>query len=146
MQITTISSIFAAQPIDQTITTNGWIRTYRRSKHVAFIELTDGTCSDGLQLVVDPNKEFFTAIEAKLATGASISATGKLVNSQGKGQSIEVQVDSLCVYGEADAEAYPLQKKGHTLEFLREQMHLRPRTNTFGAVFRIRSAASFIML
>jgi len=121
----------------------GWVRTHRQSKNVAFIELNDGTCLKGIQLVIDPTIASYQAVAEKISTGASISAVGVLVDSPAKGQRFEFQVKELMLIGEADPETFPLQKKGHTLEFLREQLHLRPRSNTFGAVFRIRSAASF---
>ena len=121
---------------------SGWIRTARRSKQVAFIEITDGTTVNGLQLVLNPNNADYLAVEAKLSTGASIKIAGTLKESPAKGQKYEVEVSSVELIGEANPEEFPLQKKGHTLEFLREQMHLRPRSNTFGAVFRLRSAAA----
>lgn len=121
---------------------SGWVRTHRRSKQVSFIEITDGTTVSGLQLVVNPEMPEYKELEPKLQTGASISITGELTASPAKGQKYEVQLKTLALIGEADPETYPLQKKGHTLEFLREHMHLRPRSNTFGAVFRLRSAAA----
>lgn len=121
---------------------SGWIRTHRRSKQVAFIEITDGTTVSGLQLVVNPDSGEYASLEQKLHTGTAIKIGGELTSSPAKGQKYEVQVKSLELLGESDAETYPLQKKGHTLEFLREHMHLRPRSNTFGAVFRLRSAAA----
>lgn len=124
------------------ISLQGWIRTHRRSKAVSFIELTDGSSVSGLQLVLDASAPFFQSIEQKLHTGASIQVTGELKVSPAKGQTCEVQVSTLEVIGEADPETYPLQKKGHSLEFLREVMHLRPRSNTFGAIFRLRSIAA----
>jgi asparaginyl-tRNA synthetase len=121
----------------------GWIRTHRQSKRVSFIELYDGTCVSNLQLVVDPQLSGYADVASKLSTGASIRVTGDLVLSPAKGQKYEFQVKSLELIGEADPESYPLQKKGHTLEFLREQLHLRPRTATMGSVLRVRSAAAF---
>jgi asparaginyl-tRNA synthetase len=121
---------------------SGWIRTHRRSKQVAFIDITDGTTVQGLQLVLNPLQDDYAAIEAKLSTGAAIKIAGTLKESPAKGQQFEVDVTSIELLGEANPETYPLQKKGHTLEFLREHMHLRPRSNTFGAVFRLRSAAA----
>jgi asparaginyl-tRNA synthetase len=121
---------------------SGWIKTHRRSRQVAFIEITDGTTVNGLQLVVNPELSGYSSNEAKLSTGAAISVKGTLKESPAKGQKFEVEVEEINLVGEADPETYPLQKKGHTLEFLREHMHLRPRSNTFGAVFRLRSAAA----
>ncbi len=121
----------------------GWIRTHRQSKRVSFIELSDGTSVGNLQLVLDPNSPDYQAVAAKLSTGASIRAAGELVLSPAKGQKYEFQVKQLELVGEADPEQFPLQKKAHSLEFLREVLHLRPRTATMGAVLRLRSAASF---
>lgn len=121
----------------------GWIRTHRQSKRVSFIELTDGSSVSNLQLVVDPQLPGYAEVAPKLSTGASIRVSGELVVSPAKGQKYEFQVKTLELLGEADPESYPLQKKGHTLEFLRENLHLRPRTATMGAVLRVRSAAAF---
>jgi asparaginyl-tRNA synthetase len=121
----------------------GWIRSRRDSKQVSFIEFSDGTTIKNLQLVVEPPLPSFTADAAKLTTGAAIEAVGTLVDSPGAKQKYEFRVSEIKLVGEADPETYPLQKKGHTLEFLREIQHLRPRTNTLGAVLRVRSAAAF---
>jgi asparaginyl-tRNA synthetase len=121
----------------------GWIKTHRQSKRVSFIELTDGTCAGHLQLVVDPTLAGYADVAAKLQTGASIRVAGELVLSPAKGQKYEFQVKELALIGEADPEQFPLQKKAHSLEFLREVLHLRPRTATMGAVLRVRSAAAF---
>ena len=129
-----------AEPGTQ-VTARGWVRTKRGNKNVAFIALNDGSVFDNIQIVVD----LATIPEENLkgiGTGACISATGLLVQSQGAGQSVEIQAKEITLYGGAD-DTYPLQKKGHSLEFLREIAHLRPRTNTFGAVFRVRHALSF---
>ena len=123
----------------------GWVRTHRQSKNVCFIELNDGTAVHGLQLVIEPGLPSYQSIAAKVGTGASISIKGQLVTSPAKGQKFECKVEELTLIGEADPETYPLQKKGHTLEFLREHLHLRPRSNTFGAVFRLRSVAAFLV-
>jgi asparaginyl-tRNA synthetase len=120
----------------------GWVKTHRRSKNVSFIELTDGTTVRGLQLVIAPETPGYPEIAESLATGASIQVTGTLVESPARGQKFELQATNIVLIGDCSAEDYPLQKKGHTLEFLRENLHLRPRSNTFGAVFRVRSAAS----
>jgi asparaginyl-tRNA synthetase len=121
----------------------GWIRTHRQSKRVSFIELSDGSCVGNLQLVLDPQNPSYQAVADKLSTGSSIRVAGDLILSPAKGQKYEFQVKELELLGEADAETYPLQKKGHSLEFLREVLHLRPRTATMGAVLRVRSAAAF---
>jgi len=120
----------------------GWIRTKRQNKNVAFIALNDGSTIHNLQLVADP--DVIAESVLKLATtGACIAAKGQIVESQGSGQKVEVLVKSLEILGEADPEKYPLQPKKHSLEFLREIAYLRPRTNTFGAIYRIRHAMIF---
>ena len=128
--------------IGKELSVKGWVRTRRGNKSVQFVALNDGSSVKSLQVVFDLSK--FSEDELKpVTTGSSIKATGKLVASQGKGQSIEMQADSLLVYGTANPEEYPLQKKGHSMEFLREKAHLRTRTNTFGAVMRIRHAMAY---
>ena len=115
----------------------GWVRTRRGNKNVSFIALNDGSTIHNIQVVAD-NEKFGDEYLKPITTGACISVTGTLVESLGKGQTVEIQANEIEIYGTADPETYPLQKKGHTLEFLREIAHLRPRTNTFGAIFRIR--------
>ncbi|MCE1168177.1 MAG: OB-fold nucleic acid binding domain-containing protein, partial [Sphingobacteriia bacterium] len=123
--------------VDSEVTVMGWVRTKRGNKNVAFVALNDGSIIHNLQVVFDLAN--FSEEELQgVTTGAGVSVTGKLVASMGKGQTVELQASSLIVYGTADPESYPLQKKGHSLEFLRSIAHLRPRTNTFGAVLRIR--------
>lgn len=119
------------------VNVKGWVRTRRGNKNVSFIALNDGSTIYNIQIVVD-NEKFGDEYLKPITTGASVSVTGSLVESMGKGQSVEIHAEEIEIYGTADPETYPLQKKGHTLEFLREIAHLRPRTNTFGAVFRIR--------
>lgn len=121
----------------QTVNVKGWVRTRRGNKNVSFIALNDGSTINNVQIVVDIEK-FGEEFLKPITTGASLSVNGKLVESMGKGQSVEIQADEIQIYGTADPEKYPLQKKGHTMEYLREIAHLRPRTNTFGAIFRIR--------
>ncbi len=141
MKRTKIADIFAAPALDTEIDVMGWVRTRRGNKYVQFVALNDGSTIHNLQVVFDMNR--FTDEQLKaVTTGSSIHVHGRLVESQGKGQSVEVQAEILEVFGGAD-ETYPLQKKGHTLEFLREKAHLRPRTNTFGAVLRIRSTLAY---
>ena len=141
MKRTKIADIFAAPALDTEIDVMGWVRTRRGNKYVQFVALNDGSTIHNLQVVFDMNR--FTDEQLKaVTTGSSIYVHGRLVESQGKGQSVEVQAETLEVFGGAD-ETYPLQKKGHTLEFLREKAHLRPRTNTFGAVLRIRSTLAY---
>lgn len=124
------------------INLKGWVRTKRGNKSVAFIALNDGSIIHSIQIVVDL-AGFDEQMLKLVTTGSCISVNGILVESPGQGQAVEVQAREIEVYGTADPETYPLQKKGHTLEFLREIAHLRPRTNTFGAVLRIRHAMSF---
>ncbi len=121
----------------------GWVRTHRQSKSVSFIELNDGTVVKGLQLVIEPGLEGYAEIAADISTGSAIEVEGELIPSPAKGQKYEMKVSALKLIGKADPESYPLQKKGHTLEFLREILHLRPRSNTIGAIWRLRSEASF---
>lgn len=137
-----VVDLLKTETTDIQVNVKGWVRTKRENKSVAFIALNDGSIIHNIQIVVDvPN--FDENILKKISTGACISATGKLVSSMGKGQTVEIQANAIEVYGEADPDTYPLQKKGHTLEFLREIAHLRPRTNTFGAVLRMRHHLAF---
>ncbi|PMD98253.1 asparagine--tRNA ligase [Siphonobacter sp. BAB-5405] len=128
--------------VDQTLTVQGWVRTKRESKNVNFIALNDGSTINNLQVVAEAGV-IPEDILKLVTTGAAIAATGILVDSQGAGQTVELKVTSIEVYGTADPDAYPLQPKRHSLEFLREIAHLRPRTNTFSAVFRVRHALAF---
>jgi asparaginyl-tRNA synthetase len=128
---------------DTDVVVKGWVRSIRNSKNVNFIALNDGSTINNIQIVVDVANESAFETCTKISTGACIAVSGKLVQSQGKGQSLEIIAGTIEIYGEADAETYPLQKKGHSLEFLREIAHLRPRTNTFGAVLRIRHAMAY---
>lgn len=132
------------EDIGTTINVKGWVRTKRGNKNVAFIALNDGSIIHNIQIVVDL-ANFDEELMKLITTGACISVNGTLVESMGQGQNVEIQASEIHVYGTADAETYPLQKKGHTLEFLREIAHLRPRTNTFGAVLRIRHAMAFAL-
>lgn len=128
--------------IGSTVDVKGWVRTRRGNKNVQFVALNDGSTIKNLQIVLDLSR--FNDNDLKdITTGSSIHVQGELVASQGKGQTVEVQATELELYGTADPEKYPLQKKGHSLEFLREIAHLRPRTNTFGAVLRIRHALAY---
>ncbi|MCE7991291.1 MAG: asparagine--tRNA ligase [Roseivirga sp.] len=124
------------------VTVKGWVRTKRGNKNVNFIALNDGSTIHSLQIVADPTIISEETLK-QVTTGASIAATGMLVESRGAGQSVEIHADSIEVLGIADPEKYPLQPKKHSFEFLREIAHLRPRTNTFGAVFRIRHAMAY---
>ncbi len=128
--------------IDTTVNVKGWVRTKRGNKNVAFIALNDGSIIHNLQIVIDL-ANFDEALLKKITTGACIGVDGKLVKSQGQGQVVEVLAEAITLYGEADSETYPLQKKGHSMEFLREIGHLRLRTNTFGAMCRIRHQMAY---
>ena len=135
-----------AQLLSQTpgveVVAKGWVRTKRGNKNVAFIALNDGSTVNNIQVVCDA--ALFSEEQLKnITTGACIAVKGDLVESMGKGQSVEIQAKEIEIYGTADVETYPLQKKGHSMEFLREIAHLRPRTNTFGCVLRIRHAMAF---
>ncbi len=141
MNRTRIISILTEDHIGKTVTVCGWVRSKRESKGVAFVALNDGSSQDTLQLVVPDTSNAFNELHS-FNTGAAIRAEGVIKESPGKGQNSELEVNEIKVYGNADAEKYPLQKKGHSLEFLRDIGHLRPRTNTFGAVFRVRNVLS----
>lgn len=130
----------ATAPMDA-IFLQGWVRTRRDAKAFSFLEVNDGSSLRGIQVIADAGLPDYAHIQ-RAHTGASIEVRGKLVASKGQGQQWEVVAESFVVLGEADA-TYPLQKKGHTLEFLREIAHLRPRSNLFGAVFRVRSRLAF---
>ncbi len=134
-----IKEILASDKVDYTATVKGWVRTFRNDQ---FIALSDGSCLKTFQVVVDREN---TAPEVlkRITTGAAIAAKGTIVASQGKGQSYEMQAEHVEVLGVADPEKYPLQPKKHSLEFLREIAHLRFRTNTFGAIFRLRHSIAF---
>lgn len=137
MYRTEIKQALLSTNYGEQINVKGWVRTRRGNKNVQFIALNDGSCQKNIQIVVDLQQ--FSDDQLKpITTGACISVVGTLVQSQGAGQNVEIQASDIEVYGTADPEKYPLQKKGHTLEYLREIAHLRPRTNTFGAVFRLR--------
>jgi asparaginyl-tRNA synthetase len=131
------AALNATGPMDE-ITIMGWVRTKRDSKGFSFVELNDGSCLVNIQAVIDHTPEIEAALD-RVGTGASVSITGELVESPGKGQKWEVRGRSIEVLGEADQETFPLQKKRHSDEFLRGIAHLRPRTNKYGAIFRIRS-------
>lgn len=137
-----VAEVLSTSPKGKEICVKGWVRTRRGNKNVAFIALNDGSTFHSLQLVAELSG-FDEEIIRRVTTGSCISATGVVVESLGSGQTVEIQMQTLEILGDSDPESYPLQKKGHSLEFLREIAHLRFRTNTFGAVFRIRHAMSF---
>lgn len=141
MQRTRISEIFKAEAIGTHVTVAGWVRTRRDSKGgFSFIEINDGSSFSGLQIIADQDLPNYRSHVLKLQTGCSIIADGTLAASPGKGQRVELKAEKIQVVGWADPEVYPLQKKRHSFEFLRTIAHLRPRTNTFGAVARVRNA------
>ncbi|MCD8101858.1 MAG: asparagine--tRNA ligase [Alistipes sp.] len=127
---------------DIEVTVKGWVRTKRGNKNVAFIALNDGTTINNIQVVADV-ANFDDDLLRQVTTGSCVCVVGTLVDSMGSGQPVEVQAKTIEIYGGADPETYPLQKKGHSLEFLREIAHLRPRTNTFGAVRRMSHAMAY---
>jgi asparaginyl-tRNA synthetase len=141
MQRVKVSNALTMAP-GQSVLIKGWVRTKRGNKNVAFVALNDGSSIKNIQIVFEASK--FSEDDLKgVTTGASIGVYGELVASLGSGQSVEINATSMELYGTADPESYPLQKKGHSMEFLREIGHLRPRTNTFGAIFRIRHSMAF---
>lgn len=137
--MSSIKEILQAPPLNEKVSVSGWVRTFRSNR---FIALSDGSTIKTLQGVVDFENMDESLLE-RIHTGTALTMTGKLVESQGRGQTVEVQVDEIEIHGDADPEEYPLQPKKHSMDFLREKAHLRFRTNTFGAVFRIRHALSF---
>ena len=138
-----VKEILKLTPKGQTIEIEGWVRTKRDSKEVCFLEVNDGSCLKNIQLVIDKSVLADKNVVETLSTGASIHASGTLQESPGKNQAAEIAINSCEVIGDAPAETYPLQKKRHSFEYLREIAHLRPRTNTFGAVTRVRNAMSY---
>lgn len=137
-----IKHLLQTSPTGQEVHVKGWVRTKRESKNVAFIAINDGSTIHNIQAVVDVTQ--FSEETLKLVTtGSCVHITGSLIASQGQGQAVEVAATNIEVYGTADPEQYPLQPRKHSMEFLRKIGHLRPRTNTFGAIFRIRHAMAF---
>lgn len=138
---TKVKDLLKSEP-GREVLAKGWVRTKRGNKNIAFIALNDGSTINNIQIVVETAK-FNDDLLKKITTGTCLAVRGDLVESVGSGQAVEIQAKDITVYGEADPDTYPLQKKGHSLEFLRTIAHLRPRTNTFGAVLRIRHAMAF---
>jgi asparaginyl-tRNA synthetase len=139
MKQTKIKQLLTTEPVGQQVTIQGWVRTFRNNQ---FISINDGSTLQTIQAVVDFNTTD-EAILKRITTGACIEVTGSLIASPAKGQTVEVKVSKIEILGDCDAETYPLQPKKHSFEFLREIAHLRPRTNTFGAVMRVRHAMAF---
>ena len=138
---TKIADLLKSDQRDIDVVAKGWVRTKRGNKNVAFIALNDGSCVANIQIVADVAK-FDEQLLKDITTGACLRVAGRLVESVGSGQPVEIQASEIEIYGKADS-TYPLQKKGHSLEFLREIAYLRPRTNTFGAILRIRHAMAY---
>ncbi|NVN17934.1 asparagine--tRNA ligase [Muricauda sp. HICW] len=134
-----IKELLEKQPVGDSVEVNGWVKTFRSNR---FIALNDGSTIHNIQCVVD-FENLDEALLKKISTGAALKITGTLEESQGRGQSVEIQATDIFVHGTADPETYPIQPKKHSLEFLREKAHLRVRTNTFSAVMRVRSVLSF---
>lgn len=143
MKRCSIAEVLHTAVIASEVEVCGWVRTRRDSKDFSFLEVNDGSCLKNLQVVADRQLPDFEQNVAAAYTGASVIVRGTVVESLGKGQRVEVKVSEFVLVGAADPESYPLQKKRHSNEFLRTIGHLRPRTNTFGAVFRVRNAAAF---
>lgn len=142
MKRSTVKELLASKEINIDVLLKGWVRTRRGNNQVAFIAVNDGTIIHNIQVVADL-QSFPEELMKRVTTGSSISVTGKLVESMGKGQHVEIQAAEITILGDSDPESYPLQKKGHSFEFLRENAHLRFRTNTFGAIFRIRHSLAY---
>src|SRR5579875_3517658 len=136
---TKIKELLTWQPQGQEVTVMGWVRTFRNNQ---FVALNDGSTNNNLQVVLELGK-YDDAFLKRITTSASLKVTGNLIESLGKGQKVELKAMNVEILGDSDAEKYPLQPKKHSLEFLREKAHLRFRTNTFGAVFRIRHSLAF---
>ena len=137
-----IAEVLRSGEPDEAVAIQGWVRTKRELKGFAFVEVNDGSALASLQVVLNQDLPDYDEVLKRINTGASVQVAGTLVPSQGKGQRIELKAETVTVFGEADPETYPLQKKRHSFEFLRTIGHLRPRTNTLGAVFRVRNACA----
>ena len=142
MQRSKIKEILGRESAGGDVLVQGWVKTRRSSKAVSFVQVSDGSTLADIQVVADESLPNFQAVDA-LTTGCSVSVIGTLVESPGKGQKYEIHAKSIEVVGESDPDTYPLQKKRHTVEFLRDIAHLRPRTNTFGAMARVRNALAY---
>ena len=142
MERTTIKNILSLDSPEGEVLVQGWVKTRRSSRAVTFVQVNDGSTLRDLQIVVGEDSPFYSVANS-LNTGCSVSVIGDVVESQGKGQRFEIQAKEVELIGTAEPETYPLQKKRHTPEFLREIAHLRPRTNTFGAMARVRNAVAY---
>lgn len=139
---TKVKDLLISESFGKEVLVKGWVRTKRGSKKIGFVALNDGSTIHNIQIVVD-FPEFDEQTIKQITTGSCLSVKGTLVKSEGHGQNVEIHAEQIEVYGSADPDTYPLQKKGHTLEYLREIAHLRFRTNTFGAVFRVRHTMAY---
>ena len=142
MQRSKIRELLGRESAGDDVLVQGWVKTRRSSKAVSFVQISDGSTLTDIQVVADESLPNFQAVEA-LTTGCSVSVVGTLVDSPGKGQKYEIHAKSIEIVGDSDPDTYPLQKKRHTVEFLRDIAHLRPRTNTFGAMARVRNALAY---
>ena len=138
-----IAHLLKEKPVNSTVKINGWIKSRRDSKNLSFLDVTDGSCLTGLQVIADTGLPNYHDEILKLTAGCSVEVTGTLQESPAKGQDLEIQANEIIIHGWADPEKYPLQKKRHSFEFLRSITHLRARTNSLGAMARIRSRLSF---
>lgn len=138
-----IAELLTTPPSDEIINVEGWVRTKRDSKNFCFFEVNDGSSLKNLQVILDKKTTEITDTILRISTGASVTFSGNLVESPGKNQLVELQAQDIILHGESPADSYPLQKKRHSLEFLREIAHLRPRTNAIGAVSRVRNQLSY---
>ncbi|MFT4544044.1 MAG: asparaginyl-tRNA synthetase [Polaribacter sp.] len=143
MEMQSVKGLLASTELDREVTVRGWVRTKRGNAYVNFVAVNDGSTINNIQCVFELENAFKEADIATVTTGACVSITGQLVASEGKGQSVEVKATSVEVHGVADPDEFPIQPKKHSLEFLRENAHLRMRTNTFSSVFRVRHALTF---
>src|SRR5665811_2450857 len=142
MKRTKVKKLLSNPALGTEVLVKGWVRTKRGNKNILFIALNDGSTINNIQVVAEA-ASFDENLLKDITTGACISVTGMLIESQGQEQHVEITASSIEIYGKSDAETYPLQKKGHSMEFLREIAYFRPRTNTFSAVLRIRHAMAF---
>src|SRR5437763_8044397 len=139
----TVAEARKVEAVGRHVRVQGWVRTRRDSKGgFSFLELNDGSCQGNLQVVADGKLPNYESEIKKLGTGASVTVVGEIKKSPAKGQATELHASAVTAHGHADPETYPLQKKGHSFEFLRTIAHLRPRTNTFGAITRLRNCVS----
>ena len=144
MKRTKIKELLNSKEEQKEVLVKGWVRTRRDSKGgFSFIEINDGSCLANIQVIIEHSLKEFSKVDKQITTGSCLAIIGRLVVSEGKGQKMEIQTAFIEVYGTADVETFPLQKKRHSFEYLREIAHLRPRTNTFGAIMRVRSRLAY---